>query len=256
MIVGFGERLLVDGFEVIIPSDIRGKLSKRRRWVLEVFEEETGHGAGKGRFSCEGFGEEDAAAIDIGASVDGSDITAYLFGGHVRCAAEHLPGHREFASSPARCGGDTKVHEFDAKGVEVFLEKDVGGFDIAVDDAVGLGEFEGPAELSKDNTDFSACESTAFEDIFEGAAVEPFEDEKKTVLWVALAVDDLDDVGMLKHGEQAGFAEEALLDGFILRDRGLKLFEGKTLAEDDVLDLVDSSVCASSFSCDHSVRTE
>ncbi len=256
LVVGFGESFLVDGFEVVIPSDIGGELAEGRGGILKVLKQKTGHRAGEWGLSREGFGEQDAAAIDIGASIDGSDITAHLFGWHIGGATEHLPGHGELACSTARCSGDAKVHQLDTKGIEVFLEKDVGGFDIAVDDAVGLGQFESPTKLSKDDADFAACQATAFEDVFEGAAVEPFKDKEKAVLWVALAVDDLDDVGMFEHSEQAGFAEETLLDIFALCDGGLELFEGKAFAKDHVFDLVDGPVCASSFSCDHPVRTE
>lgn len=39
LVVGFGECFLVDGFEVVIPSDVWGKLAEWRGGILKVFKE-------------------------------------------------------------------------------------------------------------------------------------------------------------------------------------------------------------------------
>ncbi len=135
---------LVEGF---------GDLGSKGAWWFGWSEEVAGEKfvtvldlvgmTGKGCVSNNGFVQADAHAVHIGALIGG--FAAQLFGGDVQEGSEERACLGEFVV--IECAGDAEVCEFDDK---TFTEKDIGRFDIAMDDAVFVGKTESCERVFKD----------------------------------------------------------------------------------------------------------
>jgi len=131
-------------------------------------------------------------------------------------------GHLVFvASGAAGDFGDAEVEDFDGGGaVGASCEKEVGGLEVAVDDARGVSFGEGFASLKEVEGGLFKGESTSLFE--EGVEVGPFEvlhDHVGRAGFKATYVMDFGDVFAFEAGSGAGFAEEAL-DGFVVVERG------------------------------------
>ena len=113
------------------------------------------------------------------------------------------------------------------------VEEDVGGLDVAVDDAVGVRRSEGAADLARDGQGLLEGERTVVEAPLERATTQPAHDQVGRV-GVTPVVDERHDVGVLDAGHQVRFGLEAadegrlrgqlaadLLDRHLAPDRGL-----------------------------------
>ncbi len=85
---------------------------------------------------------DDADGVHVGAVIQRS--ADHLFGGHVVQRAELIAGIRD---GRIRRVGETEIQNLDGAGD---VEYDVGRFDIAVDDALGVGEMEARAQIFED----------------------------------------------------------------------------------------------------------
>lgn len=118
-----------------------------------------GHGPGAGSGAVgegsggHGFVEQDAEGVDVGAGVDAGGVTVgegfQVFGGHVGEGAAKGLGCRFVGTSPGRAG-EVEVEEH---GAAVGGDQDVGGLDVAVDDAVLVGMVEGFGQACADPGD-------------------------------------------------------------------------------------------------------
>lgn len=115
--------------------------------------------AGEWFFSGEHLVEDDAEAKDVGSGVNVASVD--LFGGHVGWGAEDLAIHSDIGFEGE--SGDAKVGEFDGSVGE---DLDVFWFDIAVDDAVVVGEDEGFGDFDGDFDGFIGGDGALFFESF------------------------------------------------------------------------------------------
>ena len=97
--------------------------------------------------------------------------------------------------SGERCFGESEVEELDA----LFSDEDVGGFQVAVGDAIAVRGVEGFEDLAGVLDSFFDGQRS-----FEGDALDVLHDEV-----IGADVVELADVGVIEGGDGAGFAIEA-----------------------------------------------
>ena len=141
-------------------------------------------------------------------------------------------------------GGDAKIHQFQVKTVGFAYQEEVGGFEIAVDNAVAMGKFKRPTKVVEDEVGFAFGEVSALEDAFERAAQEPFHDQAPAEVGVLLEVHDLDDVGVFEQAEQPRFAKKSTFHIVAFGNIWAELFEGKAPSNQGMFDLIDGTKCA------------
>ena len=146
--------------------------------------------------------QHDAEGVEIGAAVD--FFAQRLLGRHVGDGAgdASLAGDADgaFADSEA------EVDELDREGAGVISEENIGGFEVAVDEAVLVGVGQGIAELGGDLDGLFEGLGFAF---LEARAFDQLHDEVGHVAVFADVVDG-DNVRVAEGGRGAGLAEEAL----------------------------------------------
>ncbi len=131
---------------------------------------------------------------------------------------------------------DTKVSD---DGAPVVFDKDVFGFQVAVDDFDAVGGVESFADLDGEIVGFGEGERTAlFEDMIEGFAVDQFHRE---IIVTALfaEVKDARDVAVCDLSGESDFAFEACEDLGVMELSGEQKFEGDDIVEFEVAGAVD-----------------
>ena len=165
-----------------------------------------------GAFAGEHFVENDPEGVDVGAVIGGG--TGALFGGGVGGGAGggEVDGVGGWVGGGAvHDGGDAEVGDFDGAG---FIDEEVFGFDVAVDDAVVVGALEGVADRGDDGEGFGGGETAGLEELAEIETVDEFHDEEAAAGGLAEVVDG-DDVGVIEGGEGFGFGGEAGGEGWV-----------------------------------------
>jgi len=200
-----------------------------------------------GEFASEEFVEDDAEGIDVGAAVDALGV-GLLLGGAVAGGAEGGFGGviggggadvRE-AVGGAEDFGDTEVGNLDAAG---FIEEEVLGLDVAVDDAAVVGELEGVAEGGDDGEGFPGGEFLDAQQLAEVHAIDEFHEEVEEAAGLAEVVDG-DNVGVVEGGEGAGFASEAFGELGVVDAFGGEELEGDEAVEGFLPGLVNDAHAA------------
>jgi hypothetical protein len=118
--------------------------------------------------------------------------------------------------------GDAEVGDFDAS---LAIEQDVFRFDVAVNDALLVGELEGFADAGDDRQCFLGLETAFAEELAEAGAIDVFHHQVEEAAGFA-GVMDGDDIGMVEAGQCLGFAKEAFAELRVARGVGGKDFEG------------------------------
>ena len=200
--------------------------SRRRRLAIEDGVEDFGGAvAAEGKLARGHFVEDGAEGEEIGAGVE--ILGAGLLGGHVGDGAESAAragevvgvaaiGGESFAGGGFGAGagdfGETEVENF---GLAAGGDEDVGGLDVAVDDAFGVGGVEGIGNVDGDFEKRIEFEGAAGDGVLEGFAFEAFHGDEGAAVFFADVVDGAD-VGVIESGGGLGFALEA--------DQGLRIF--------------------------------
>ena len=227
----------------------RGDLAAQRgRAVLEVAEQDVGEGlAGERALAEEELVHEDAERVDVDAVVGGlagEQLGGDVGGGAVDGAAD---GARTVAVEVAgEVLGDAEVDDLDVVLGAVEVGDDaVLGFDVAVDDAAGVGRGEGVADLQDHRAEPGPRErAAAREQGREVLAVEQLHRHVGEALGGEADVDDVDDVGVSHQRGGAGLLQEATDDVGLHGLVGVEDLDGELAADGDVLGEVDGGHAA------------
>ncbi len=210
--------------------------------------------SGEGLGGGEAFVEDAAEGVDVAAAVEG--FASDLFGGHVGGSAADTAGDVGVADDGVACvgvgvfgeSGESEVEDFD----DVVLsadggEEDVGGFEVAVDHADGVGFFESVAELGHDVEGlFDGEWAEAFEACAERFSLEVLHDVVEVAVVCLAVVVDLDGVPMGKGCGDLDFVFEAGDGGSVGGGIGVDQFDSGWAFEETVFGFIDDPHGASS----------
>ncbi len=164
---------------------------------------------GEGRAADEQAEEQAAEGVDVGAAVHG--VAHGLLGGHVHRGADHRV-HAGEVRGVVEVLGDAEVDEMDVwDGVanEGTGHEQVARLEVAVDDALGVGGFEGPGDLLRERENGVWAGSLVFEEGAEGRAFQVLHHQVRNVVVDEAMVEDLHHVRVAQARECVGLAEEA-----------------------------------------------
>src|SRR5580658_8699293 len=148
--------------------------------------------------------------------------------------------------------GDFGKAKIENLGVAAFGDEDVGGLDVAVNDALGVGGIEGIRYFDGEIEKALHVQGTAGDQILESLALETFHGDESPSVFFANVVDSAD-VGMVESGRGFGFAAEASEGLGILGEVVGKKFQSYEAIKARVLSLVDDSHAAAAELFDYAV---
>lgn len=188
----------------------------------------------------EDFKYTDAEGVDIGlcgSFAAEEDLGCDVIGGADVSAFEGEP-------SAARDKGEAKVDQFD---LTVAGDEDVGGFEIAVQDAFAVGVCKSIKGLSKDRDGGLGAESLATpKHGVDVASVDELHHHKQAISFVEEIVQG-DEVGVIQSSHRTGFLDEALAKTGITFEIRRERFDGDGLTGEDVGGLKDLSHAAFAY---------
>ena len=213
------------GVEAVGEAALRGDLRGDRDGVDHDLHDELGQGvAAEGELADEALVDDDRERPEVGAVVDGL-LGAEVLGAHVERRAEDHAG-RGVGLGERGAGRrlrDAEVEHLRDLALVIAGEEDVGGLEVAVDEAGGVRHGEGAADLRGDRGDLARREGALAAE----AAVQvlPLEQLHRDVGDAAphAVVEDLHDVGAPELGRGLGLALEAPRD--LGRARGGRVHE-------------------------------
>jgi len=129
------------------------------------------------------------------------------------------------------------------------------GLEVAMDDALVVGFFEGLCDLQGDGGGFRRGQRTGAQFGCEGFASDQLHDD----VVGAIVLDDVvdgSDVGMIKAGEHAGFAAEAVSRIFVGEDAGREHLDGDVTLEFFVARAIDDTHAACSKLAEDAIAIE
>src|SRR5579863_2393136 len=193
------------------------------------------------------FVQNDAEGEKIGARVE--IFSECLFGRHVGDSAEGGAGAGEMcgvgserslvAISGGRfCGGNFGETEIENFGVAAPGDENVGGLDIAVDDAFRVCGIESFSDLQGDVEEALEFDRLASDDVLESGAIEKFHGDEGAAIFFADVVNGAD-VGVVESRGGFGFAAETLEGLAVGRELVGEKFEGDEAIEAGILRFVN-----------------
>ena len=130
---------------------------------------------------------------------------AELLGGH----EQDRPGHPLFGPDALVAGADAEVREHVTRPPGGAVHQDVGRLDVPVDDAVGVGLGQGPAELDEQVVDGLRREPLGVpEDRLEVLAGDQLHGDRHPRLLVDEVVEHPDDARVIEPGDQGRFEHQ------------------------------------------------
>ena len=234
-------------------AGIVGMQARGRNWgaIENGIEDQAGGVAAEGERSGGHFVENCAEGEQIGAGVE--FFAANLFGRHVRHGAERRTGTGEMfgidpeggESSGGGFGLDARVRnlgeaEVEDFGVAAFGDEEVGGLDVAVNDAFGMGGIEGVGNFDGEIEEAVQLHGAAGDEMLESLALETFHGDEGLAIFLADIMDGAD-VGMVESGGGFGFAAKAAEGLGIFSEVVGEKFQSYEAVEAGVLSLVDDS---------------
>ncbi len=229
-----GEAGEADGLEIIRDSD--GDIAEERGWGGGDGFEDLGDGwSGEGGVAGEHLEHETAEGEDVGGGGEGA--AEDLFWGGVE------GGAFEAASLAAGFIEREGQAEVEDPGAEVGADDDVVGFEVAVDEVVGVGGGEAAGDLPEEARLLDRFELGG--EAVDGEALDPFHDDGGRVGVIEDGVDGHDG-GVTEGGGLAGLVEEPASEGFVVA--GAQHLDRDAAVEFKVVGGVDDAEAAGSES--------
>jgi hypothetical protein len=188
--------------------------------IQNGFEDHAGRGAGERRCAGGHFVENGAERKKVGAAIEVS--AANLLGRHIGDRADGAAGAGEQIFGSDEAGGDggafgdflagwrelgeAEVHDF---RVAARGDEKIGGLDVAMDDACGVGGVEAVGNLDAPVEEGFDVERAAGDIVFQRLAVEKFHGDEVAAFEFVNFVDGAD-VGVIEGGGGLRFALETL----------------------------------------------
>jgi hypothetical protein len=192
--------------------------------------------------------EDDAEREDVRARVEGpapqllrrhvgrsAGGQAFARGGGGRRHGQGGAVRGRVGVGPGEILGQSEVHDL---GVALGGHHDVGGLDVAVDDALLVGRPQGLDDLGGGLEGFAGGQGPLADPVAQGPALDELHGEEELVLDLADLVDAAD-VGMAEGRGRLGLADEAGPDGRVRVGRLGQELEGDLAVEGGVLGQID-----------------
>ncbi len=172
-----------------------------------------------GRVAGEHLEQHDAERVNIAAPVE-ARVAAGLLGTHVVGRADGHGRARE------RHPGFVDLHDAEVRDVRliVLVEQDVGRFEIAVDDAFGVGGVEAGGEARDDAGGLGHGQRPLHDPIGERAAGHVAHHKEGLSVFLAVVV-HRDDGGVLERGDGLGLALEAGAERAVVQELARQHFD-------------------------------
>lgn len=188
----------------------------------------------EGELTGEHFKEEDGKRVNIGMVVD-ILATLGLFWAHISGRANHL-----IASDIGITFSDFGDTEIGEESGLMFIEEDVSGFEIAVDNPFLMGLVEGGGDTTGDSEDIGEGQTGwgLGDTVDEGAAAHVTHNEIRQI-FIDIEVINGDDGGMFEGGDDTGFGTETGTEVGCVQKFGWQDFNGNEAVEVGVIRLED-----------------
>jgi hypothetical protein len=134
-----------------------------------------------------------------------------LLGGHVGESAHDLAGNGD--ESLGGFGEVLGEAEIEDAELALIIDEDVGGFEVAVHDALLVGVIDGIAGGGEELEGFVEGEFARVDEVGEWDAADEVHDEVKVTVRSFAGAEDGDDAGMAEGGDEFDFAFEAVASG-------------------------------------------
>jgi hypothetical protein len=199
-----------------------------------------------------------AERVDVGAGVGG--LGARLLRSHVvgRSHDERRRGHRRRGDARRGALGEAEVEQLEkALAVIVTTDEEVGGLEVAVDDARLVRRGERAGRLQEEPHDLGERElPLAVDEVAERLAVQQLHDEVRTAIGREAMRVDVDDAAVANGVDGLRLGQHAAHEHLVARELGLDDLDGDALVDDRVQALVHDAHAAFAERADDQVVAE
>jgi len=238
---GFGDDAFEFSGEIGIEADSGGGCA-----VENAFENDARGVAAERQRAGGHFIEDGAKREKVSARVE--FLAGDLLGGHVSNGAESGARAGEMFRHVESGGGDVFgsfgiAEDFGEAEVEHLCyasasNKDIAGFDVAMDDAFGVSGVEGVSDFNGQRQQSLHGHGTTGDLVLQRHALKELHGDEGVAVLLANVVDGAN-VGMIEGRGSLGFAPKASESMRIASDIGREEFQGDAAVEADVLGLID-----------------